>query len=99
MLASGTWNAEVSLFALPHDLQDRNMHAGWNRPELYFDEQFRRNVSGLALAPAEEISRALSRLKQDLESGAWNAKYGELRDMESLDTGFVFIRLAQYQPA
>jgi ubiquinone/menaquinone biosynthesis C-methylase UbiE len=93
LLAGDTWKPEIRDFPLPHDLSDKNMHSGWNRPEIYLDEQMRSNTSGFARAPESEVEKGLSLLKEDLQSGTWDAKYGRLRDQKALHTGFVFIKL------
>jgi len=93
MLAGDVWKSEVRDFPLPHDLSDKNMHSGWNRPEIYLDEQMRANTSGFARAPESDVKQGLSRLKEDLKSGVWDARYGHLRAQNDLNTGFVFIKL------
>jgi len=92
LLAGNIWKPEIRDFPLPHDLSDKNMHSGWNRPEIYLDEQMRSNTSGFARAPESEVEQGLSLLKEDLQSGTWDAKYGHLRDQKALHTGFVFIK-------
>ena len=79
-------------FPLPHDLKDRNMCSGWNRPEIYLDEQVRQNTSGFALASPSAVQKGLARLKNDLNSGEWDKKYGFLRKQDSFDAGFRFLR-------
>jgi ubiquinone/menaquinone biosynthesis C-methylase UbiE len=93
MLAGDVWKSEVRDFPLPHDLSDKNMHSGWNRPEIYLDKQMRSNTSGFARAPESAVKQGLSLLKEDLQSGVWDAKYGHLRVQNALNTGFVFIKL------
>jgi ubiquinone/menaquinone biosynthesis C-methylase UbiE len=93
ILADREWKTIVRDFPLPHDLADKNMHSGWNRPEIYFSEQMRLNTSGFARAQKSEVEKGLSRLKQDLNSGFWDAKYGYLRQQTELKTGFMFIKL------
>jgi hypothetical protein len=84
--------AAVSGFPLPADLSDLNMHAGWNRPEIYLDETIRRGMSGFALASREEGEAGLDRLRTDLATGAWNERYGAQRTRQSCDLGFVFLK-------
>jgi SAM-dependent methyltransferase/heme-degrading monooxygenase HmoA len=84
--------AAVSAFALPADLSDLNMHAGWNRPEIYLDEAIRRGMSGFALAEPGDVSTGLDRLRVDLASGAWDGRHGAQRRRPSCDLGFVFLK-------
>jgi SAM-dependent methyltransferase len=93
LLAGDSWQVEIQVFPLPCDLTDKNMHSGWGRPEIYFNEQMRLNTSGFAKASKAVVERGLSRLKDDLHTGAWDEKYGYLRKQDSLDTGFVFMKL------
>lgn len=93
-LARHHWRVIIHDFPLPADLQDRNMHAAWNRPELYLDELARRNTSGFALASQADTERRLAVLQRDLASGEWDRKYGHLRNEAELSTGFVFLKLS-----
>jgi ubiquinone/menaquinone biosynthesis C-methylase UbiE len=88
----GQWKNKISKFSLPHDLSDKNMYAGWNRPEIYLDPQFRQNVSGLALASKSMVQKGVDALKNDLETGKWDREYGYLRNQRSFDVGFRFIQ-------
>ncbi len=94
LAAAGSRSSTMHDFPLPHDLADRNMHSGWNRPEYYLDEQARANTSGFAQGDPAEITDGLARLQADLESGAWDERHGALRTRESFDAGFRFIRCA-----
>ncbi len=85
------WETAITPFRLPHDLMDLVMLAGWNRPELYFDETFRANVSGFRFAKPAEVSEGLARLRRDLDSGAWDEKHGHLRQQDTIDAGYRFI--------
>ena len=68
------------------------MHTGWNQPEIYFDEEMRKNTSGFALASQEEVRKNLTRLQADLSSGKWDEKFGHLRTLDSFDSGFMFVK-------
>lgn len=85
------WRCGFEAFPLPHDLADRNMHAGWNRPELYLDPTMRANTSGFARARPEEVTEGLERLRDDLETGAWDRRHGHLRIQDAFDAGFLFL--------
>jgi len=81
----------ITAFPLPDDLRDRFMLAGWNRPELYFDPTVRANTSGFAKADPATVERGLTRLREDLASGAWDARHGDMRDARSFDAGYRFV--------
>lgn len=82
---------EVTVFPLPDDLQDLVMLAGWNRPELYLDPTFRANTSGFAKADPATVEHELARLRADVASGDWDARYGNLRTARSFDAGYRFV--------
>ena len=85
----GSWSKEILNFPLPKDLSDKNMHSAWSEPEKYFDAQFRQNTSGFALASSSVVQEGLSRLQKDLQSGAWDKKYGYLRTQNEFNAGFT----------
>jgi ubiquinone/menaquinone biosynthesis C-methylase UbiE len=78
-------------FPLPKDLIDQFMYAPWNLPEIYLDPTFRANTSGFASADPDVVNQRLAALRRDLESGAWDARYGALRSADAFDAGFRFI--------
>jgi len=88
-------NATVTVrgFPLPHDLSDLNMHAGWNRPEVYLDPVARRGMSGFTMADHSEVQAGLDLLCRDLELGEWEKRNGHLRTKESYDLGFIFVKM------
>ncbi len=85
--------ATVRGFPLPHDLSDMNMHAGWNRPEVYLDAVARRGMSGFAMADRSEVQAGLDLLGRDLKLGKWEKHNGHLRTKESYDLGFIFVKI------
>ena len=72
---------------LPRDCVDGLFSAYWGRPELYLDAEIRRNISNFALAAEDDLAEGLARLEADLESGAWDRRYGHLRALPELDLG------------
>ncbi len=86
------WSKTIKSFPLPHDLSDKNMYSAWQEPERYLDAQFRKNTSGLALAPESEVQNGVKRLENDLHTGKWDQKYGYLRGQKFFDPGFKFIQ-------
>ena len=84
-------------FPLPHDLSDLNMHAGWNRPEVYLDPVARRGMSGFAMADHSEVQAGLDLLDRELELGEWEKRNGHLRTKESHDLGFIFVKIQPNQ--
>jgi SAM-dependent methyltransferase len=72
---------------LPRDCFDGLFSAYWGRPEMYLDSEIRRNISNFALAAEGDLADGLARLETDLESGAWDCRYGHLRSLPELDLG------------
>ncbi len=82
---------EIFPFMLPHDLTDMFFVAGWRRPELYLNPDVRAGISALALADASVVKKGVSLLEEDLNSGRWDAKYGEIRKLTEIDAGYRFL--------
>ncbi|NJL09273.1 MAG: class I SAM-dependent methyltransferase [Calothrix sp. SM1_7_51] len=83
---------DITNFNLPHDLTDMFAAAGWRRPEIYLNSEVRAGISALALADKKEVEKGVIRLQEDLESGRWDEKYGNIRHLSELDAGYRFIR-------
>jgi ubiquinone/menaquinone biosynthesis C-methylase UbiE len=89
----GQWSVELHKFLLPNNLSDWFMAVGWNKPELYLNAQIRKSMSGFALADPTMVQSGIQRLKEDLESGIWDSKFGYLRQRKDFDAGYRFVRL------
>jgi SAM-dependent methyltransferase len=61
------------------------------RPEAYLDPSVRRNISPFRRLPADEVAAGVRRLGNDLASGAWDARHGELRGLSHLGTGLRIV--------
>ena len=85
--------ATVRGFPLPNDLSDMNMHAGWNRPEVYLDPVARKGMSGFAMADHSEVQTGLDLLARDIRRGKWEQYNGHLKMRESHDLGLIFVRI------
>jgi SAM-dependent methyltransferase len=72
---------------LPRDCVDGLFSAYWARPEMYLDEEVRRNISNFALARQDEVAAGLASLDADLRSGDWDGRHGDLRSLPELDLG------------
>jgi len=76
---------EVVPVPTPSDCIDGFLGAFWARPTAYLDETVRSGISSFARPGAEE---GLDRLREDLSSGAWHARYGHLLAADALDMGY-----------
>jgi hypothetical protein len=67
------------------------MVAYWGRPEAYLDPAVRSGTSAWKQLSPEVVERVLEQLQADLLSGAWDQRYGHLRDQEALDVGLRLV--------
>lgn len=82
---------EASNLMLPHDLSDMFLAAGWRQPELYLNPEVRASMSAFALADSSVFEAGLKLLKEDLNSGEWDAKYRQIRSLSQIDAGYRFL--------
>jgi len=68
--------AKVRTVPIPIDCSDGFTEAFYARPERFLDPAVRRAQSAWGFITESEQSRAVERLKADLDSGAWDAKHG-----------------------
>jgi SAM-dependent methyltransferase len=83
---------------LPHDCVDGFGEAYWARPEAYLSPEVRAAMSCFQLLDPAEEEEGLRRLAADLTSGAWDARYGDLRHLEQFDCGHRLV-IAEQRPA
>jgi SAM-dependent methyltransferase len=83
--------ARVEPIPVPRDCTDRMFVAHWGRPEAYLDPEERAATSVWHLLPPEVTARAIEALRADLESGVWDERYGDLRELPELDVGLRLI--------
>ena len=80
---------EISPVLIPHDCTDGFLCAYWRWPRAYLDAELRKGSSSFfALG---DISKALSRLDEDLKSGAWARRYGSVMDLDAMDLGYRLV--------
>lgn len=82
---------QVEPFLLPADMADQFFMTGWRHPEWYLDSLFRQGVSPLANAPAGVVKKCVRRLESDLNTGAWQEKYGRTLKQFVYDGGYRFL--------
>jgi SAM-dependent methyltransferase len=79
----------VEVVPVPHDCQDGFLGAYWRRPWAYLDPKVRRGMSSFTIeGHDDEIFRGMQRLREDLDSGDWRARWGSLMELDSLDLGY-----------
>ena len=79
--------ARVEPVPIPRDCRDGVAAAFYARPERYLDPVVRAGMSSFAHLADD----ALARLAADLESGAWDQRYGHLREQPELDAGYRLV--------
>jgi ubiquinone/menaquinone biosynthesis C-methylase UbiE len=85
-------DVEIEPFPLPPDLTDLFLAAGWRRPEIYLVPDVQAGISSFALGDPGVIGAGLERLRRDLRSGDWDVKYGAVRQRDTFDAGYRFLR-------
>jgi SAM-dependent methyltransferase len=81
-------DCSVDPVRIPHDCVDGFLAAFWRRPETYVDPAVRASISGFALLDQETVARGITRLQSDLETGAWDRRFGHLRSLDTIDAGY-----------
>ena len=71
-----------------HDWQDGFLFAFWRRPEAYLDPLVRANISVFSRLSEAEVADFVTRLRADLDSGAWARRNAEVLAAEELDGGY-----------
>ncbi|GAA4183095.1 methyltransferase domain-containing protein [Streptosporangium oxazolinicum] len=71
---------EVLAVPIPIDCVDGFTEAYYARPERFLDPRVRASQSAWGFVDDDTEARGIARLGEDLASGAWDARYGELRD-------------------
>ena len=72
--------AEVLHVPIPLDCVDGFGEAYYGRPEAFLEAGVRAGQSGWVLTDPAAVARGVERLRRDLESGAWDARHGQLRN-------------------
>lgn len=82
-------------FPLPHDLADGFAGAAWRYPERYLDKDFRDGTSAFRQLDDAACRKGLAALRHDLQSGAWDARFGAIRSLLEYDHGYNFTTIHQ----
>jgi SAM-dependent methyltransferase len=87
---------EIVPVAIPLACRDGFNEAYYGRPECFLDEGARSACSAWSFVDPAENAASVERLRRDLETGAWDARYGALRRQPSFDGS---LRLVMSRPA
>lgn len=76
-------NCRVIPVPIPLDCKDGFQEAFYGRPEAFLSREVRLAQSAWGFIPPEKQEEMVERLRRDLESGAWDAKFGHFRTRET----------------
>jgi SAM-dependent methyltransferase len=79
--------ARVEPVLIPWDCADGFFEAYWRRPEEYLDDHVRRGISIWARVGPEAEQRAVRSLRDDLASGRWAERNGDLVALDEAELG------------
>lgn len=74
---------------IPHDCCDGFLGAYWRRPAAHLDASVRSAIS--TFSKLGDLTKGLSRLERDLESGEWKRRYSSVLSSSSLDLGYRLV--------
>jgi SAM-dependent methyltransferase len=83
--------ATVRPVPVPHDCTDGFGAAYWRRPEAYLDPYVRAGMSMLAKTSESALRAGLSRLADDLRTGAWHDAHADLLTADAIDVGYCTV--------
>jgi SAM-dependent methyltransferase len=81
----------IDVVPVPRDTCDWTLMSFWAHPERVLDATARAATSGFARMTAQVIDRVVRAVEADLQSGAWDARYGHLRTLEAYDAGLRLV--------
>ncbi len=86
------WLGPVSIepVLVPHDCSDGFLYAYWRRPAAYLDPRIRKGSS--SFWKIDQAEAGFARLSDDLASGEWERRYGDLLGQDSYDAGYRLVR-------
>lgn len=79
----------VESVPIPNDCSDGFMAAYWRRPEAYLDAGVRSAIS--TFAKLTDAASGLQRLADDLRSGEWQRRFGDLLERSEIDPGYRLV--------
>jgi SAM-dependent methyltransferase len=73
---------------IPADCADGFEAAYWRRPRAFLDRAVWSSMSALALILEADREQGLRHLREDLDSGEWERRWGHLLGLDELDLGY-----------
>jgi SAM-dependent methyltransferase len=84
-------SSSVEVVPGPRRCRDAFAFTLWDQPERLLDPAVRRASSVWHRIPVAALNLGLKRLREDLESGEWDRKYGHLRELGEFDIGLRLV--------
>lgn len=84
-------DVRIDAVPIPRDTPDWMLGSFWAHPERVLDANARAATSGFARMPIDIVSRVVSEVSRDLQSGKWDEKHGHLRKLDALDVGLRLV--------
>jgi SAM-dependent methyltransferase len=81
----------VEAVPVPADCTDGFCGAYWRRPEAYLDAGVRQSISSISQLAPDQVEPGVTRLADDLASGRWHERYGDLLELDELDLGYRLV--------
>ncbi len=82
-------SVEITAVPVPQDCTDGFLYAYWRRPSAYLDPRITAAMS--SFWTVGNVSEGVSKLKNDLESGAWAHRYSDLLNLNEYDVGYRLV--------
>lgn len=83
--------AHALTIPIPIDCIDGFMEAYYARPEAFLDDEVRAAQSSWGFIDIAQTARITGHLRRDLESGAWEERYGRLRSQSEYDGSLTLV--------
>ena len=81
-------DADIEAIPISRDCTDGFTGAYWARPEAYLEPAIRAGMSAIRTLDQNLVEQRMARLADDLASGAWDERHGQLRTLDELDLGY-----------
>lgn len=81
-------SAQIRNILIPLDCKDGFQEAFYGRPEQFLDEEIRRSQSAWSFIEPSLESQYVETLRQSLESGEWDKKYGHYRKLAEFEGAY-----------
>jgi SAM-dependent methyltransferase len=81
----------VETVPIPRDVRDWTLMSFWAHPDRVLDASARGATSGFARMSAVVVNRVVAAVTRDLEDGTWDARYGNLRGLDTYDAGLRLV--------